>query len=330
MKYSLSQLVGQGSYGSVYAGVANEKRVAVKVMPLASAKQLDFYTFEHAMLLYAHNKCGDWTVPLLDAGLVLREVNDLLGFVQMQARQLAGCLVMPQYDYILEGHLEDLRHKWKLFSRLGRSLFEGLQVLHEAGIAHGDVAPGNIAVLGGSRVVFLDFSISCVRDTNAFTEVWTQVRDQLTDQLAETAAHTDDPTVHDAHACMDTLEEVWFHEPAPHECYKYSLPPNVERPDGWRGRRCDDQYGACMVLLEMALGRLLDDTQFVTAAKRREQVMRATRRHEYRELRPLLLEALTEAVPVLDVRGLWHALAGKPAPAGPPPLTRAQTLVHVP
>src|SRR5690606_39445592 len=49
-------------------------------------------------------------------------------------------------------------------ARVARGLLEGL---HEAGVVHRDIKPGNVMVLGGDRVVITDFGIATVEGGTA-------------------------------------------------------------------------------------------------------------------------------------------------------------------
>ncbi len=55
------------------------------------------------------------------------------------------------------GVLPDLH----LVTRLGRQMAAGLARMHDSGITHGDIKPGNMIVEASGRLWFLDFGLSC-------------------------------------------------------------------------------------------------------------------------------------------------------------------------
>ncbi|MBB5434541.1 serine/threonine-protein kinase [Nocardiopsis composta] len=57
-------------------------------------------------------------------------------------------------------------------ARVARGLLEGL---HEAGVVHRDIKPGNVMVLGGDRVVITDFGIATVEGGTAITRTGTLI-----------------------------------------------------------------------------------------------------------------------------------------------------------
>ncbi len=147
-KYKLLEHLGEGGMGSVYLceHVSMRRRVAIKVLPLAKAKDASylerFYrearavaALDHVHIVRAHDIDHDGKLHFL----VMEYVD---GSSLQQIVQKGGPMdVIRACHYIAQAAL-------------------GLQAAHEAGLVHRDIKPGNILVDRNGLVKILDLGLA--------------------------------------------------------------------------------------------------------------------------------------------------------------------------
>lgn len=130
--YKLGQFLGQGSFGTVFKGenMRTGQIFAVKLIPLKDDD--DFRAFEQEISSYDHlskqPQCQTTIVCLYDS------------FIVMDSQGAIGVIVTEYMD----GDLDKLKPKPEEFIPMTKSLLEGLNFIHQHGIAHRDIKPGNI------------------------------------------------------------------------------------------------------------------------------------------------------------------------------------------
>ncbi|KAK7839688.1 mitogen-activated protein kinase kinase kinase 17 [Quercus suber] len=162
MKWSKIQVLGKGSYGTVYLAMQTES-----VPPIKSA------VFQNSLSLQKEAKILQ---DLVDCPEIVHYFgNDLtiesgVGFYNLQLEYASG------------GTLEDLIKKsgGKLVEydvqRYTRMIVKGLRCIHEKGYVHCDLKPANILVFRskagrGNAVKIADFGISKIpREENGFVK----------------------------------------------------------------------------------------------------------------------------------------------------------------
>lgn len=139
-RFELGELLGLGTYGEVYRAVdtALEREVALKLFGL------------HVPSAYIRHEA---------LALARVEHKNVLSIHDLQVYDGRACLVM---ELVLGGSLhkrarqsESQREILGWFAQAAR----GLEAMHNAGLAHGDVKPSNILVHLDDRVVIADLGL---------------------------------------------------------------------------------------------------------------------------------------------------------------------------
>ena len=153
-KYDVTDVLGQGGMGIVYAGVDSkiQRKVAIKMMTGGYAENPDllkrFYREAQASGMLQHRNI----VTVYDLG------------------DEAGNPYMVM-EYITGESLEDIiakRRRMSLVEKLDImiQICAGLQYAHAHGIVHRDIKPANIMVLQDNSIKIVDFGIARVSDNS--------------------------------------------------------------------------------------------------------------------------------------------------------------------
>ena len=146
--------LGQGGMGTVYLGVsADERAVAVKVLRDGLPDQDARRRFRHELDALRRVR-GPHLVEVLDA-----DVEADLPY--LVTRFVPGTRLDDLVTRTGPLPLEDLH-------RVARGLADALSTLHDAGIVHRDLTPGNVLVLDGQPHV-IDLGLATAADVTAMT-----------------------------------------------------------------------------------------------------------------------------------------------------------------
>lgn len=145
------QVIGQGSFGTIYYGKHAGRSVAIKMI---------------SMEVEGHDEEFHREIQIMDR-LHATEVVQLFGYCREQA---ATCLVM---EYLEQGDLYQLVQKRvftpeeqkKLILDIGR----GLRYLHSQGIIHRDLKSANILINADGHAKISDFGLSKIRTLSVGT-----------------------------------------------------------------------------------------------------------------------------------------------------------------
>jgi serine/threonine-protein kinase len=152
-KYRLTELLGIGGMGAVYAGAhRNGLRVAVKVLHAEVAASPD---------LAARFLREGYVANRIDHPGIVRALDD------DTAEDGAPYLVMELFDgETLEAraHREDAPLSPGEIAAIGVALLDVLAAAHAAGVVHRDVKPENVLLTTDGRLKVLDFGIARVAD----------------------------------------------------------------------------------------------------------------------------------------------------------------------
>lgn len=145
-RYLVLELLGRGGMGKVYAAehVGLGKRVAIKLISDADAdrdQRARFRREARAASKIAHEN----VVQIFDVGV--DDNRDYIAMEHVEGRDLD--------DVLRDGPMPIARA-----IGIARQLLRGLAAVHEAGIIHRDVKPGNVRVVGGGAVKLMDFGIA--------------------------------------------------------------------------------------------------------------------------------------------------------------------------
>ena len=146
--YRIVAEIGRGGMGTVMLAedARLRRQVAIKFQH-AGAKQHEVDSFRHEARVLA-SLSNPHVVPVLDAG----EQDGRWWFV------------MPFLEgRTLDQLLGDLEGDWlPLDVALGLAwqLCDALSVVHDRGLVHRDIKPGNVIVVGGTHVVLMDFGLA--------------------------------------------------------------------------------------------------------------------------------------------------------------------------
>ena len=162
------KLLGSGAFGMVYKttlrrAIANQPigaTVAVKVQQLSKmdSKQIDRLRVEIEILKNAE-ACHPY----------VNKIYDVL--YNAETKQLFFVL-----EYLSGTELWKLSQTWAgrrtedKFISYVFDLIEGLQCLHERGIAHRDIKPENVMITDQNKAVWIDFGLSCSVPTGCNSE----------------------------------------------------------------------------------------------------------------------------------------------------------------
>jgi serine/threonine protein kinase len=161
-KYELREEIGRGGMGVVYHAVHLELGTdsAIKVMACDSqgaANRTLRFKQEAKIVSSLHHRC---IVPLLDYGFS----DDLLYFVM---RKIDGITFEQFFNQQHDGSA-GLRSDWKLLASLFAEIAGGLEYIHQQGLIHRDIKPGNLLIDRESRVWISDFGLSkCIDSTRS-------------------------------------------------------------------------------------------------------------------------------------------------------------------
>lgn len=155
VEYIMLEVVGRGGFGVVYKALRSSDRKTVAIKHLTSSSQVDRFLREARLLSKLQGDASTQLVSYLD-------------FIELKEQE--------QYFIVME-FLEgmpdaELRHRVKASNKQGlhpgevQALFiqflSGLQTLHDAGIHHRDIKPGNLYAPVGhpERAKILDLGIA--------------------------------------------------------------------------------------------------------------------------------------------------------------------------
>lgn len=138
-RYELGGLIGTGTQGSVYAGTDQQtgERVAIKILPTSDPGAVTRVTREIAALRLL---AIPGVVRLIDSG----------------GDESDTWIVMERLD---GATFPAGRRTWEDLRPLVASLLETLARVHDMGLLHRDIKPGNVIVDGSGRPVLLDFGL---------------------------------------------------------------------------------------------------------------------------------------------------------------------------
>ncbi len=185
--YHLLGVIGRGGMGDVYAGLAGDRPVAVKVLSSRAHPGSDARRFEREAAALKHLR-HPHIVQMIDVGHVQDVPYLVMEYVQ--GRTLAEVLKE-------QGRLEA-----EPALRILRAIASALDYVHEQGIIHRDVTPGNIMLRatsgdGPEHPVLMDFGLVKIRalqtdltGTNAIGTMQYMSTEQI--QSAKTVDHRTD------------------------------------------------------------------------------------------------------------------------------------------
>lgn len=143
-KYKILDVIGQGTFGSVFKGtkIKSKELVAIKVA-YGTTNVSNVLKHEATVLNYLQN-CKCINIPLVFYYGCVDEK-----FV----------LVMPYYDFSLHEYIQE-----NMVSEVGRNLFcqslRTFQDIHQHNIIHRDIKPDNIRVKADGQIVIIDFGLA--------------------------------------------------------------------------------------------------------------------------------------------------------------------------
>jgi serine/threonine protein kinase len=162
-RYELTELLGRGGMADVHRAedTVLEREVAVKLLRMHAASESDRARFGDEMQLLAALD-HPFLVAVLDAG-VTEDDQPFLVLELVEGRSLAQhCQAGP-----VSGHR---------LAPVGAELAVVLGYVHDRGIVHRDIKPGNILVGGDGHVKLADFGIArMLGDTSGHTLTGTTV-----------------------------------------------------------------------------------------------------------------------------------------------------------
>ncbi|KAL9672544.1 hypothetical protein QQ045_028795 [Rhodiola kirilowii] len=204
-KFSDSKRVGQGGFGSVYAGMLpGKQQVAVKLMDSGSLQ--GEREFQNELLV---------TEKLIDCEYVLK----LLGFASSRKHMV---LV---YEYMCNGSLQDALllkkdvrlRDWNCRFLIALDVARGIEYLHsrDPPIVHCDVKPSNVLLDGDMRAKIGDFGLARFKEVEGKRIEEVVVGDGMEDRvdgMEETESVTTMTTIgmDDFSICMDQSPESVF------------------------------------------------------------------------------------------------------------------------
>lgn len=182
----VGRLLGNGTYGRVYKGTYQGKKVAIKMLEWGDPNDLD--SSKEISLQYNFFKEVDTMYQLGDHPHICKLLGATMGTNQLQVPSPLGrhevqvskvmcCIVM---EYMSGG---SLRNFWMNHRRSGRrrmsfnvmvqfaiDIADGLAYLHSKKILHRDLKPDNILMTKDCRLKIADFGIA---------RVWPEVPDDM-------------------------------------------------------------------------------------------------------------------------------------------------------
>ncbi|MEW4206420.1 protein kinase [Bacillus thuringiensis] len=141
--------IGQGGNGLVYAGIQNNKEVAIKfLIEDTQSSKLDRFKAEY------------FNVNLIeDRTNIVNYIN--YEEIQFDDGYLIPAIIMKRYDKALKKFREDTPEiNEKTFIKLFNFLLDTLEKIHQYGIIHRDIKPENILVTKEIDFVLTDFGIA--------------------------------------------------------------------------------------------------------------------------------------------------------------------------
>ncbi|TMW86577.1 hypothetical protein EJD97_021195 [Solanum chilense] len=166
-KLRIKKLIGYGGFGSVYAGVYDGKKVAVKIFDLEDKKK---NSSEGLMEEVFMQEVSIWsTVEHSNIAKFIGAIkkNDM-SKIKMKCRKgsVNGCCIVVEYvsGGTLTSYLSKYTLKKKLpldtILQLAIDVAKGLSYLHSEKIAHRDVKTENLLLDKTGRVKIIDFGVS--------------------------------------------------------------------------------------------------------------------------------------------------------------------------
>ncbi len=153
--YSILDILGSGGMGTVYSGVdAEERKVAIKVLHPGLAGDYDVRTRLRREVATLHRVKGAQVAQVLDAELDAPQAFIVTELIEGQ--DLADSVAQ-------HGPLDEVE-----LASLATGLAAALTSIHNVGVVHRDLKPGNV-MLTDSGPVLIDFGISQILDDTRLT-----------------------------------------------------------------------------------------------------------------------------------------------------------------
>src|SRR5699024_1059509 len=153
--YSILDILGSGGMGTVYSGVdAEERKVAIKVLHPGLAGDHDVRTRLRREVATLHRVRGAQVAQVLDAELDAPQAFIVTELIEGQ--DLADSVAQ-------HGPLGEVE-----LASLATGLAAALTSIHNVGVVHRDLKPGNV-MLTDSGPVLIDFGISQILDDTRLT-----------------------------------------------------------------------------------------------------------------------------------------------------------------
>lgn len=139
------RLIGEGAFGKVYSGTYQGKDVALKIVkPIDPISEVRNILHEMRIAKNFQKACGPYAARMVD---VLFDTDTAEIIIVM--------------EHVLGTESQKFHPNTKsMDEKIVKGLIGGLKCLHEAGVVHGDIRPGNILIGDDGSVKFIDFGLS--------------------------------------------------------------------------------------------------------------------------------------------------------------------------
>ena len=156
--YTLGRVLGEGASGEVRLATRAGRDYALKIVTLTRGHAVDMQPFLREVLLI-RTACA-----LVDTRRLICVEDDQVWFTPDRGYRPSGILVYTKAEATVEERVSTL--SLDVRDEIIRQVGTTLQILHNAGLAHGDVAMRNIMLQEGTRPYLIDFGLACLRPTS--------------------------------------------------------------------------------------------------------------------------------------------------------------------